>query len=92
MHKNLNMIQRVQTLYLFLVLVSLIMVTIGTDIFVTTVEKEETFTLTTHANVYGVQRDISIDGELNQKEAEFIKALIEKIGLRLDKIFSFYFC
>lgn len=88
------MIQRVQTLYLFLVLVALIMVTIGTDIFVTTVKKENTFSLTTHANVYGVQRDVSIEGDLTEKEATFIKQSIEKIEVPeedLNQIPTLYF-
>lgn len=75
-------------------LVALIMVTIGTDIFVTTVKKENTFSMTTHSNVYGVQRDVSIEGDLTEKEATFIKQSIEKIEVPeedLNQIPTLYF-
>tara|TARA_B100000508_G_scaffold141091_1_gene146325 strand:- start:59616 stop:60191 length:576 start_codon:yes stop_codon:yes gene_type:complete len=88
------MIQRVQNLYLFLALVALIIVTIGTDVFVTTIVKKESFELTTHANVYGVQRDISVSSDLEQKDAEFIKRSIEKVEVPsedLNQIPTLYF-
>lgn len=78
------MVQRVQNLYLFLTLVALVIVTIGTDVFVTTISKKESFELITHANVYGVQRDISMEGELSPKDAEFVKKSIEKIEVPAD--------
>lgn len=80
------MIQRVQNLYLFLTLVALVIVTIGSDVFVTTISKKESFELTTHANVYGVQRDITIEGELSPKDAEFVKKSIEKIEVPADDL------
>jgi hypothetical protein len=92
--KSCDMIQRVQNLYLFLVLAALVTVTIGTDIFVTTISKEDTFELTTHANVYGVQRDISITGDLSQKDSDFVKRSIEKVDLPssdLNEVPTFYF-
>lgn len=88
------MIQRVQNLYLFLTLAALVVVTIGTDVFVSNIAKENAFEMTTHGNVYGVQRDIVISDGITQRDAEFVKASIEKVELPsedLNGIPTFYF-
>lgn len=88
------MIQRVQNLYLLLVFIALIILTIGTDVFVSTVAKPEAFSLTTHANVYGVQRDILIQGEVSEDAAEYIKSTTEQIAVPeadMKGIPTFYF-
>ncbi|MGM0478105.1 MAG: DUF4293 family protein [Bacteroidota bacterium] len=88
------MIQRVQNLYLILVFIALIILTIGTDVFVSNVAKPEAFSLTTHANVYGVQRDLLIEGNISDVSAEYIKSTTEQIAVPeadMKGIPTFYF-
>src|SRR5690554_7651280 len=73
------MIQRVQTLYLLLTLAALIFLTVGTDVFVTTLKQTDQFEIISHGNVYGVQKDVYIEGELTDENIEFLKAATDKI-------------
>ncbi len=88
------MIQRVQNLYLILVFVALVILTIGTDVFVSTVTEPNAFTATTHANVYGVQRDLSIEGDVSEASAEYIKMTTEQVEVPSENVRgipTFYF-
>lgn len=94
LQKRINMIQRVQSLYLLLVLIALVMVTIGTDVFVTQVNKKDSFELVTHANVYGVQRDFTMSGTPDEADERFIMSALEKVEVPEENrkgIPTFYF-
>ena len=94
MPKKKTMIQRVQSIYILVTLIALITVTIGADVFINQVSKNGVFQLTTHANSFGVQRDVVIEGELNSDDAALIKETIEKIEVpkeNLKEIVTFYF-
>lgn len=58
------MIQRKQNLYLIIVIAALAILTLGSDVFVTTVKKENQFEIINHGNVYGVQKDLVIKGRI----------------------------
>jgi hypothetical protein len=87
------MIQRVQSLYLILTLAALVVLTLGQDVFESTVIKADAFTLKTHANVFGVQKDIFVNGELNGEDEVFIKSALEKVDVPQEtkEIPTFYF-
>ncbi|HLW30173.1 MAG TPA: DUF4293 family protein [Brumimicrobium sp.] len=87
------MIQRVQTLYLLLTLAALIFLTVGTDVFVTTLKQTDQFEIISHGNVYGVQKDVYIEGELTDENIEFLKAATDKIEFveTMENLPTFYF-
>jgi len=87
------MIQRVQSLYLILTLAALVVLTLGQDVFESTVVKPDAFALKTHANVFGVQKDIVINGELVRDDEVFIKTALEKVDVPKETVGipTFYF-
>lgn len=78
------MIQRIQSVYLLIVLTSLILITIGSDVFVHRVKKEEVFELKAHANVYGVQKDFTITGDISEDDLILIKREVNKTEIEND--------
>ena len=87
------MIQRVQSLYLLLTLGALIFLSIGTDVFVTEVKQKDQFEIVSHGNVYGVQKDIYIKGELSEENIELLKTAtgkVDEIGT-IEGLPTFYF-
>ena len=87
------MIQRVQSLYLLLTLVALIFLSIGTDVFVTKAKQKDQFEMVSHGNVYGVQKDIYIKGELSDQNVELLRNATGKIDFieTMEGIPTFYF-
>lgn len=87
------MIQRVQSLYLILTLAALVVLTLGQDVFESTVVKPDAFALKTHANVFGVQKDIVVNGALTVEDEKFIKYTLEKVDVpeETKEIPTFYF-
>jgi len=78
------MIQRVQSLYLLLTLGALIFLTIGIDVFVTEVAQKDQFDMISHGNVYGVQKDIHLHGELTDKNVSLLKEATGKVDIDGD--------
>jgi hypothetical protein len=87
------MIQRVQSLYLLLTLGALIFLSIGTDVFVTEVAQKDQFDIISHGNVYGVQKDLHVHGELTDKNIQLLKEATGKVDIDGDMkgIPTFYF-
>lgn len=87
------MIQRVQSLYLILTLAALVVLTLGQDVFESTVVKPDAFSLHTHANVFGVQKDIVVNGTLTVEDETYIKAALKKVDVPQEtkEIPTFYF-
>ncbi|HLV42625.1 MAG TPA: DUF4293 family protein [Brumimicrobium sp.] len=87
------MIQRVQSIYLLLTLIALIFLSIGTDVFVTKAKQKDQFEMVSHGNVYGVQKDLYIKGELSDKNVELLRMATGKIDFEntMEGIPTFYF-
>ena len=87
------MIQRVQSLYLLLTLGALIFLTVGTDVFVSEVAQEGQFDLISYGNVYGVQKDIHLHGELTDENVSLLKEATGKVDIEGDLrgVSTFYF-
>ncbi|RFC54746.1 DUF4293 family protein [Brumimicrobium aurantiacum] len=87
------MIQRVQSIYLLLSLIALVFLSIGTDVFVTEVSQEGQFDMTNYGNVYGVQTDINLQGELSDENLELLKQATGKVEIteEMKGIPSYYF-
>ncbi|HZH86250.1 MAG TPA: DUF4293 family protein [Brumimicrobium sp.] len=87
------MIQRVQSLYLLLTLGALIFLSIGTDVFVTEVMQKDQLDIISHGNVYGVQKDVYLHGELSDQNIELLKTATGKIEFaeKMEGIPTFYF-
>lgn len=87
------MIQRKQTLYLVITIIALAILTLGSDVFITTVTKKDQFELMSHGNVYGVQKDLIITGELDQSTQNKLKSVTGKANIEgtVKGIPTFYF-
>ncbi|PWH86579.1 DUF4293 family protein [Brumimicrobium oceani] len=78
------MIQRVQSLYLLLTLGALIFLSVGTDVFVTEVGQKDQFEMISYGNVYGVQKDVQIHGELSDNNILLLKEATGKVNIDGD--------
>lgn len=78
------MIQRVQSFYLLLVLASFVILTLGTDVFTVVVKEKDQFEMTSHGNVYGVQKDIFLKGELTDKNLQSLRSTTEKVDIEKE--------
>lgn len=76
------MIQRVQSFYLLLTIAALIIITLGTDVFVTIVNKKGQYEIISHGNVYGIQKDLIIKGNLEHENANLLKATTGIVDLK----------
>lgn len=87
------MIQRVQSIYLLLTLAALIFLSVGTDVFVTKAKQENQFEMISHGNVYGVQKDVYIQGDLNDHNLELLRTATGKVDFveTMEGIPTFYF-
>lgn len=87
------MIQRVQSIYLILTLVALIFLSIGMDVFVTKVTEANQFEVISHGNVYGIQKDVYLKGEINDEVTAHIQQAIDKVEMMdtMENIPTFYF-
>ncbi len=87
------MIQRKQTLYLAITVIALTILTLGVDVFITTVNKKDQFELISHGNVYGVQKDLVITGELDQNTKNILKSATGKANIQetVKGIPTYYF-
>ncbi|SRR5690554_1171769 len=87
------MIQRVQSIYLLLTLVALIFLSIGTDVFVTKAQQNDQFEMISHGNVYGVQKDVYVKGELTEKNIELLKQATGKVDVieTMEGVPTYYF-
>ena len=87
------MIQRIQSFYLLLTIGALVIITLGTDVFVTTVSKQGQFEIISHGNVYGVQKDLLIKEGLDHDNRNLLKSAIGKADLKdsMKGIPTFYF-
>ncbi|WP_107040275.1 DUF4293 family protein [Brumimicrobium mesophilum] len=80
------MIQRVQSLYLLLTLGALIILSVGTDVFVTEVAQKDQFDIISHGNVYGVQKDLHVHGDLTDENITLLKEATGKVDIDGDMI------
>src|SRR5690554_1695058 len=87
------MIQRVQSIYLLLTLIALIFLSIGTDVFVMKAMQVDQFEVVSHGNVYGIQKDVYIKGEINEEIVSHIQQAINKVELIevMENVPTFYF-
>jgi len=87
------MIQRVQTIYLFLTLLALVWLTLDSDVFTTKVSQEDQFEMTIHGNVYGVQKDLITTDALTLENEKILKSATGKVNLtkEMTGISTFYF-
>ncbi|MEX1191844.1 MAG: DUF4293 family protein [Brumimicrobium sp.] len=87
------MIQRVQSFYLLLTLIALVFLTLGEQVFESKVVKPDTFILNSHANVFGIQRDINVIGDLEASDEEVLKQALDKVEVpeNTNEIPTFYF-
>ncbi|MFA5573567.1 MAG: DUF4293 family protein [Brumimicrobium sp.] len=75
------MIYRVQTFYLFIATLALISLTFGIDVFSTNIIEKEQFELTSHANIYGIQKDLVLTGELDTDNLQFLRESLNKVDV-----------
>ncbi|PKR80407.1 hypothetical protein CW751_10075 [Brumimicrobium salinarum] len=87
------MIQRVQSIYLLLTLIALIFLSVGTDVFVTKVQQKDQFEMISHGNVYGVQKDVYIEGELSDQNLNLLRSATDRVDFvaEMEGIPTFYF-
>lgn len=75
------MIQRVQSIYLLLALVGLIIISLGFDVFSSKTIMGEAYQITSHANVYGIQKDLNIQGELTEVDENSIRLQMDRVEI-----------
>lgn len=75
------MIYRIQSVYLVFVLVSLVMLTLGADVFRTIVTEEGQYELVSHGNAYGVQKDVIIKGPLSVENIQRLRVETDKVDV-----------
>ena len=81
------MLQRIQTVYLLLVIASLLIITLGVHFFAFTVKKENTIELSIKVNVFGTQADAILSDNLNEAEEEKISQFL-KLKERTKRVSS----
>src|SRR5690554_317331 len=75
------MIQRVQTLYLFLTLAALIAVSFGSDFLTAEVKVKDQYEVYSHVNLMGVQKDVTTKGELTEGNLHALRLALDKIDI-----------
>jgi hypothetical protein len=71
------MIQRVQSIYLALVIVALIALTLGSNVFFYNIQQEDVIDLTLTVNVFGSQADAEFGSQFDQAKNENISKLLQ---------------
>ncbi|MBW7868987.1 MAG: DUF4293 family protein [Brumimicrobium sp.] len=87
------MIQRIQSVYLLLTLLFLIILSVGTSVYTAKIQKEGTFEMIVYSNVYGVQKDLTMQNSLDTKDTEILqdKMLTSELFNNMKSIPTFYF-
>lgn len=80
------MIQRVQTMYLILAIFGVIALTVGADVFTATFTAEEQFEVVGHGNVFGVQKDIFVKGDLTDANLHKLRTAIDTVDIQNEMI------
>ena len=86
------MIQRIQSVYLFITLICLIIISLGVNVFTSSVHTPN-YAIETRANVYGVQKDVAILGELSTTDKENLRHQMDRVDVGEDMVNvpTFYF-
>lgn len=79
------MIQRVQSLYLLLAIVCLLLITFGVNLFSFQVEKDQVIDLALRVNVFGTQADALIGEQLATQDYEEVNSML-KLKERTNKV------
>lgn len=87
------MIQRLQSVYLLLVLAAMITLSLGVTVFENTTQKKGSFVLTTTANVYGVQEGLKVNGELAIEDKDVLRQTLDIVNIEngVENVPTFYF-
>lgn len=75
------MIYRIQSVYLILVISALVMLTFGADVFKTIVTEKGQYELINHGNVYGVQKDLVVKGQLSVENIQQLRMETDKVDV-----------
>lgn len=81
------MVQRIQTLYLVIVIAALVTISLGINIFSFSSEKADDFELKFSVNVYGAQADAFLPDNMSAEEEEKLKEFL-KIKKRTNRVSS----
>lgn len=90
------MIQRIQTLYLLLVVAALLVVTLGTSVFSFQSEENKDMDLLIKVNVFGIQADATLSDDIKESDRERLNDFLQleertnKVKARPVLSFPFY--
>jgi 4-amino-4-deoxy-L-arabinose transferase-like glycosyltransferase len=75
--KNISMLQRIQTVYLLLVIISLIVITTGSNIVKLQNTGNDHYSLALNVNVFGIQADADFNENITDEELEKISSFLD---------------
>jgi hypothetical protein len=71
------MIQRIQTVYLLLAAIALIVLTLGVDVYSYEIRKDSAGEFITHVNSYGIQIDGELDNQISDQDYNQLKTFLK---------------